>query len=312
MRFLRTPLRPSWHIGAALPRIAASATVGYSTGMSDSRSQSSTSTPDRSAAINDAPLIEIRNATLWRGSTRVFTELNLSIKQGERVAIIGPNGSGKTTLLKTINREIYPVVQDGASVKILGKSDWNVWALRKHIGILSHDLQQRYPPRTRAIDVATSGFHSSIGVHGTVASRVSDDERRRAADVLDSLDMHEHHDTPLCRLSTGQQRRCLLARALVHRPTTLILDEPTSGLDFAASFDFLSRIRRLEDCNVILVTHHLNEVPPEIDRIVVLKAGRVAADGRKTDVLTSELLSEVYETPIRVAEIEGHYVAYPG
>ncbi len=262
--------------------------------------------------MEDVPLIEIRNATLWRGSTRVFTELNLTIGQGERVAIIGPNGSGKTTLLKTINREIYPVVRDGSFVRILGKSSWNVWALRKHIGILSHDLQQRYPPDTRAIDVATSGFHSSIGVHGTIATRVSDDQRRRAAEVLSSLDMQAHHDTPLRKLSTGQQRRCLLARALVHRPKTLILDEPTSGLDFAASFDFLSRIRKLEDCNVILVTHHLNEVPPEIDRVVVLKDGRIAADGSKPKVLISELLSDVYETPVKVAEIDGHYLAYPG
>lgn len=262
--------------------------------------------------MSGVPLIEIRNATLWRGSTRVFHELDLTIDQGERVAILGPNGSGKTTLLKTLNREIYPVVQDGSFVRILGKSNWNVWSLRKHIGLLSHDLQQRYPAHTRAIDVATSGFHSSIGVHGTIADSVTDDERLRAADVLSSLDMGDHLDTPLRKLSTGQQRRCLLARALVHRPGTLILDEPTSGLDFAASFDFLSRIRRLEDCNVILVTHHLNEVPPEIDRVVVLKAGRIAADGSKVDVLTSERLSEVYETPIRVAEIDGHYLAYPG
>lgn len=262
--------------------------------------------------MTNAPLIEIRNATLWRGSTRVFTGLNLTIEKGERVAIIGPNGSGKTTLLKTINREIYPVAEEGSFVKILGKTNWNVWALRKHIGILSQDLQQRYPANTRAIDVATSGFHSSIGVHGTIAARVSDEQRHRAAEVLDSLDMHEHHNTPLGRLSTGQQRRCLLARALVHRPGTLILDEPTSGLDFAASFEFLSRLRRLDDCNVILVTHHLNEVPPEIDRIVVLKAGRIAADGEKRDVLTSERLSEVYETPISVAVLDGHYLAYPG
>lgn len=286
--------------------------VRYSTGMSDSRPQPESAEPGQSAPMRDVPLIEIRNATLWRGSTRVFHRLDLTIEQGERVAILGPNGSGKTTLLKTLNREIYPVVKEGSFVRILGRSNWNVWNLRKHIGILSHDLQQRYSSNTRAIDVAMSGFHSSIGVHGTIAASVTDAERRRAADVLASLDMREHLDTPLGKLSTGQQRRCLLARALVHRPGTLILDEPTSGLDFAASFDFLSRIRRLEDCNVILVTHHLNEVPPEIDRVVVLKAGRIAADGSKREVLTSEILSDVYETPIRVANIDGHYLAYPG
>jgi iron complex transport system ATP-binding protein len=106
----------------------------------------------------------------------------------------------------------------------------------------------------------------------------------------------------------------LLARALVHDPATLILDEPTSGLDFAASFDYLARIRKLarDGRNIAIVTHHLNEIPPEVDRIILLQAGRIAADGSKTEVLRSELLSSVYETPIRVAEVDGFFLAYPG
>ena len=115
-------------------------------------------------------------------------------------------------------------------------------------------------------------------------------------------------------MSSGQQRRCILGRALVHDPATLILDEPTSGLDFAASFDYLSRIRRLarDGRNIVIVTHHLNEIPPKVDRVILLQEGRVAADGEKASVLTSEKLSAVYETPIRVAEVDGYYLAYPG
>ena len=115
-------------------------------------------------------------------------------------------------------------------------------------------------------------------------------------------------------MSTGQQRRCILARALVHRPHTLILDEPTAGLDFAASFDYLQRIRRLSATghNIIMVTHHLNEIPPEIDRVVLLQEGRIAADGHKRDVLTDDRLSDVYGVCIRVTEIDGFYLAYPG
>jgi iron complex transport system ATP-binding protein len=115
-------------------------------------------------------------------------------------------------------------------------------------------------------------------------------------------------------MSTGQQRRCLLGRALVHDPATLILDEPTEGLDFAASFDYLDRILSLSQSghNIVLVTHHLNEIPPEVDRVIVLKSGRIAADGPKKEVLDGELLSSVYETPIRVAEFDGYYLAYPG
>jgi iron complex transport system ATP-binding protein len=115
-------------------------------------------------------------------------------------------------------------------------------------------------------------------------------------------------------LSTGQQRRCLLGRALVHEPHTLILDEPTSGLDLSASFDYLARIRRLaqQGRSLVLVTHHISEIPPEIERIIVLKAGRIVADGQKHVVLDADLLSEVYETSLRLTEQDGHLLVYPG
>jgi iron complex transport system ATP-binding protein len=264
--------------------------------------------------VPDPALIEIHNATIWRGSTRVFEDLNLSIAQHERVAILGPNGAGKTTLLKTINRELYPASIDGSWIRILGKEKWNVWDLRKRIGIVSHDLHNRYTPTTTALEVVVSGFHSSIGVHGTLAQRISQDQIQKARGILHKLGIEALHNIPLRTMSTGQQRRCLLGRALVHEPQTLILDEPTSGLDFAASFDYLRRIRELSSSghNIVLVTHHLNEIPPEIDRVIVLQDGKVAADGDKASVLTAELLSRIYETDIRVAQVDGYFLAYPG
>ena len=259
-------------------------------------------------------LIDIRNATIWRGTTRVFHELTLAIAQHERVAILGPNGSGKTTLLKTINRELYPVVSEGSYVKILGRDHWNVWELRRHIGVVSHDLHNRYTPTTTALEVVVSGFFSSIGVHGTLASGVSRRQLHRADETLRVLGIDVLRDRPLRSMSTGQQRRCLLGRALVHRPDTLILDEPTAGLDFAASFDYLARIRELAASghNIVIVTHHLNEIPPEVERVIVLKEGKIAADGDKASVLRADLLSAVYDTPIRVAALDGHFLAYPG
>jgi len=259
-------------------------------------------------------LIEIRNATVWRGATRVFKGLNLDIRQHERIAILGPNGSGKTTLLKLINRELYPVAAADAWVRILGHKRGNVWELRKRIGVVSHDLQQRYTPETTALQVVVSGFFSSIGVHGLLAERITEEHRRAALHTLQSLGIDALAATPLSAMSTGQQRRCLLARALVHEPDTLILDEPTAGLDFAASFDYLARLRELarNGKNLIIVTHHLNEIPPDVDRVVLLRQGHIAADGSKAEVLTGARLSEVYETQIRVAEIDGYYLAYPG
>jgi len=264
--------------------------------------------------VSEAPLIEIRNATVWRGSTRVFHDFSLTIRQHERVAVLGPNGSGKTTLLKTINRELYPVASDRSSIRILGRDRWNVWDLRRHIGIVSPELQSGFMPNATVLDAIVSGFFSSIGVHRQLRDQIEPAQLKRAEAVMTSLGLEALGNREYQTLSTGQRRRCLLGRALVHDPHTLILDEPTYGLDMSASFDFLHRIRDLarRGRSLVLVTHHLNDIPPEIERVIVLKSGQIVADGPKASVLTGSLLSEVYETDLCLTEIEGHYFAYPG
>ncbi|MBT8077668.1 MAG: ATP-binding cassette domain-containing protein [Gammaproteobacteria bacterium] len=263
--------------------------------------------------MNDSALIEIENATIYRGDTRVFHNFSLRIEQHEQAAILGPNGSGKTTLLKVLNREIYPVVRDESRVRILGRSRWNVWELRSHIGIVSHDLQYRYRASTCGLDVVLSGFLSSVGMHGSLSSRVSATQKMQAMAILDGLGIGELAERPLKNMSTGQQRRCLLARALVHDPDTLILDEPTAGLDLTASFDYLARIRDLvaRGKNIVLVTHLLNEIPPDIERVILLKAGRIVADGRKSDVLNERNLEKTYDTEVRLAIVGDYYLVYP-
>jgi len=255
----------------------------------------------------------IRNATIFRGDTRVFDRLNIVIGRHEQVAILGPNGSGKTTLLKVINREIYPVGNEGAWVKILGRETWNVWDLRSRIGVVSHDLQARYRGSTTGLDVVLSGYLSSVGVHGGLARRLTAAQRERGEAVMRELGIESLADTVLDRMSTGQQRRCLLGRALVHRPDTLILDEPTAGLDLAASFDYLRRLRQQTDQGrtIVLVTHLINEIPPAIDRLILLREGRIVADGPKREILTEENLSRTYGTEVRVTEVGGFFLAYP-
>ncbi len=263
--------------------------------------------------MSDAPLIEIRNATIYRGSTRVFDDFSLTIEQHEQVAILGPNGSGKTTLLKVINREIYPVLKDGSWIRILGRSRWNVWELRSHIGVVSHDLQTKYRNTISGLDVVLSGYLSSVGIHGILAGRISSAQKNAARQIMQDLGVESLADTPLGNMSTGQQRRCLLGRALVHDPDTLILDEPTAGLDLSASFDYLARIRDLvsDGRNIVLVTHLLNEIPPDIERVVLLCEGSVVADGPKEEVLTEDNLHTTYGTAIKLARVDGYYLAYP-
>lgn len=259
------------------------------------------------------PLIDIRNATVYRGENRVFHNLNLAISQGQPTAVLGPNGAGKTTLLKLILREVYPVASKNSSVHVLGRDTWNVWELRSQIGVVSHDLQMRYRGDATGLDVVLSGFLSSIGIHGQLSGRLGTAEIERSKRILAELDISALADTPLASMSTGQQRRCLLARALVHDPASLILDEPTAGLDMAASFEFLARIERLSAAgrNIVVVTHLLSEIPPGIERVILLANGSVVADGRKKEVLTAGNLSSAYGTGIRVAVVDGHYLAVP-
>lgn len=261
----------------------------------------------------DVPLIDIRNATIYRGDTVVFEQLTLCIGQHEPAAILGPNGSGKTTLLKVIMRELYPARRAGSRVRILGRETWNVWELRSRIGVVSHDLQTRYRPTATGLDVVLSGYLSSVGIHGALAARITPGQVQQAESLMADLGVDLLAGTELRRMSTGQQRRCLLARALVHDPDTLILDEPTAGLDFTASFDYMARIRQLAAAgrNIVLVTHLLNEIPPDIERVILLNSGKVVADGPKSTVLTEEHLRRAYGTDVRVTVIDGYYLAYP-
>jgi iron complex transport system ATP-binding protein len=233
--------------------------------------------------------------------------------QNEPIVILGPNGSGKTTLLKVINREIYPVLNDTSSVQILGRDRWNVWELRSHIGIVSHDLHANYHPDATGMDVVLSGFLSSIGVHGLLAKRITAEYRERAFATLEDLGAAELAGRRLKNMSTGQQRRCLLGRVLVHDPDTLVLDEPTAGLDLAASFEYLDRIRRLSAVgkNIVLVCHSLNEIPPEIQRTMLLRDGKIVADGNKNSVLTEENLQKTFGIRLRLTVVDGYYMAYP-
>lgn len=265
------------------------------------------------AHADDAPLIDIRNATVYRGNTRVFERLDLAIAEREQVAIVGPNGAGKSTLLKLVTRELYPVKQPGSTVRILGRERWDVWALRRRLGMVSDDLERRYTAATTATDVVLSGFFASVGVQGRLAERVDDKQREAAARVLADLHLASLADTPIASMSTGQRRRCLLARALVHDPATLVLDEPTTGLDLAARFDLVGRLGALarNGRGIILVTHRLDDIPPEVRRAVVLRAGRIVADGRPEEVFTDRTLSTAYGTAVRVTVVDGRYLVSP-
>ena len=257
------------------------------------------------------PLLNMVNATVYRGSTCVFDRLTLTIEQGCHTALLGPNGSGKTTLLKVMTRELYPVPTEDSVVRLFGEEEWNVWDLRAKLGLVSSDLQQEYVPSATGLEVILSGFRASIGVWPHQS--FSREEQRRAADLLAQLGIGHLADRPYGTLSTGQQRRVLLGRALVHRPGTLLLDEPTNGLDLPASFQYVDVVRRLmrAGTTLLLTTHHLHEIPEEIERVILLKEGRIFADGPRATVLTAQSLSRLYDVPVTLMRHNGTLQAFP-
>ena len=260
---------------------------------------------------SDLPLIEITHATVCRGDNRVFDDFSLTLSQHESVAILGPNGAGKTTLLKLLMREIYPLWRDHPVVRILGKERNDIWELRRQLGIISADLQENYSPEVLGRQVVLSGFFGSVGVWGH--HRLTDEQHVRVESVLSQLDIQPLADRAFGELSSGQQRRLLLGRALVNAPAHLILDEPTSGLDLSATFQYLQTMRELirSGHTLVLVTHHIHEIPPEVTRVVMLNQGEVWADGEKTEMLTESRLSSLYGVDVRLVESAGWYQVIP-
>ncbi|MFZ2499100.1 MAG: ABC transporter ATP-binding protein [Methanosarcina sp.] len=253
-------------------------------------------------------LLELKNVTVFRGGKKVLDSVFLSIAQGENVAIIGPNGSGKSSLIKTFTKEYHPLAAaDGLVLKIMGKETWHVFELRKLLGIVSGDLQQTCCRQIRVQDVVLSGFFSSIGIYYN--HKVTPEMEARAKEVLEFLEISALADRFMCELSTGEARRVLIGRALVNDPQALILDEPTNSLDLKALHSFRESVRKIARSgkSVIMVTHNLEDVIPEIGRVMLIKEGKVFRDGKKEEILTDANLSELFALPIKVLEKEGYY-----
>ncbi|MBF7729112.1 ABC transporter ATP-binding protein [Pseudomonas sp. N040] len=257
-------------------------------------------------------MIELHNISACQQQTRVFEGLSLAIGAHERVAILGPNGAGKSTLLKLLNRELYPVQQADSWLKLFGSDTVNLWQLRSRIGFVSQDLQEDYTPYTSALEVVISGFFGAIGSHAHLQATAAQVARARA--LMEQMGIAGIDACMFQRLSTGQKRRLLLARALVHNPQALILDEPANGLDMGAGLALLSLLRNFCGSGhaMLITTHHIDEIIPEIERVVLLREGRIVADGAKAEILTSAQLSSLYQTPLRVTEQDGWYRCWQG
>jgi iron complex transport system ATP-binding protein len=262
--------------------------------------------------MKPSPFIEIERATVYRGDTCVFHDLSLAIDEGTHAAILGPNGAGKSTFLKLLAGEAHPVPHDETHIRLFGEEQWNVWDVRKRLGLVSHDLQHQYMEQVTGLKVVLSGYYASIGTYAHQDFTYAQISRAHA--VMEELGIGFLIDRRFADMSTGEQRRCLLGRALVHDPVALVLDEPTSGLDLTATFHYLDLVRGFmkKGKTVLLVTHHIHEIPPEVERVLLLKEGRVLRDGDKAQVLTDANLSLLFGCSVALAQANGWYQAFPG
>jgi iron complex transport system ATP-binding protein len=260
-------------------------------------------------SIPAAPLIEFEHVTVMRGHTTALNDLSLRIGLGEHVAILGPNGCGKSTLIKAITRECYPVIQEGSSVRIMGEQRWEVWELRKLLGIVSSDLMATCTRAVSGHEIVLSGFFSSIGIWPHQESEITKDMLQRANRALELMEVPHLADRYTDEMSSGEARRVLIARALVHDPRALILDEPSTALDLSAQYELRSMLRKLAAAGIgiVMVTHHLSDLMPEIERAVLMRGGRIVADGPTREVLVEEKLSALFGRPVELLEREGYY-----
>ena len=243
---------------------------------------------------------EIHNANVWRGDTEALKDFSLNLRAGESTAVLGPNGAGKSTFLKLLTGEVRPEAQRGTPCRLFGEELWAIEELRHRIGVVMPEEVARFEPGEIAADTVLSSLRGAYG--RTRDMRFSQTDKSRAFEAMALMGVTAIRHRPFGELSSGERRRFLVARALVHQPEVLVLDEPSTALDFSASLHLIVTLRQLlqQGRTLVWVTHHPGEIPPEIDRVVLLKNGCIFADGRKRYVLTEKVLTRLYEVDLKV------------
>jgi iron complex transport system ATP-binding protein len=258
--------------------------------------------------VTSLPLIELENVTVQRGQRVALDRVTLSIAQGEHVAILGPNGSGKSTLMKLISRDLYPRrTAEPWSLRILGSERWDLFELRNRLGLVSNDWMQMCTRSFSGLEIVLSGFFGSVGIWPY--HEVTPAMEATAREAMETLEIAHLAERSTDQMSSGEARRFLIARALVHGPQALMLDEPTTSLDLRATRELRQTLSKLarRGIGIVMVTHHLPDIIPEMERVVAIRGGRIVRDGAKRDVLEAGALSELFGLEVEVIERGGYY-----
>jgi len=261
------------------------------------------------------PIVFFENVELRYDNNPVLKNISLSIEEGEHCVILGANGSGKSSLIKLINCELYPSIIEGEFRReILGHERWVVTELRKHLGVVTNDLHTRFAfdcGYLSGFETVLSGCFGTIGLFDHLEN--TKDQMSAAGCAMERLGIEHLREKRLSEMSTGELRKCIVARALVHPVRAILLDEPTVGLDIKAQLDFTLMMRSLANSGttVILVTHHIEEVFEEIQKAVLIKEGEIYVSGAKKEVINSANLSAIFNTKLEVTHSKGRYSIHP-
>ena len=256
--------------------------------------------------------LELRNVEAWLGGHPVLHNINLQLQLRQSTTVLGPNGAGKSSLVKLIDRSLYPIVRPNAHLRLFGSETVNLWSLRSRLGVVSSELEQRFHPKTPIEEVVVSSFFG--------ATRLGRDQHpsplqwEKARDLLDQLQLQSIRERCYGELSDGQRRRLLITRALVHQPEVLVLDEPSRALDLQACHQLLAILRSLirAGTTVVQVTHRVDTIVPEMQRVLFLDGGTIVNSGSPTELLRAKELSELFKTPLEVVEKNGFRQVVPG
>ncbi len=262
-------------------------------------------------------LVEMEHVYVARGQNVVLRDVSLRIGVGESLAILGPNGCGKSTLLKTMTCECYPLVRPETHVRIMGRERWDLTELKRRMGVVSAELPGKQTLTTTGFDAVLTGFFSSSTLWPNLT--VTAEMREKAEEILTLVGGEKLRDKPVGEMSAGQQRRVMIGRALAGNSggragdsQMLLLDEPSNALDMGAQHDLRMMLRGLMErgTTVMLITHHIGDILPEMDRIVMMREGQIVADGTKRELLTGERLGGLFGREIEVRERGGWWSAW--
>ncbi len=261
----------------------------------------------RPARDDRSPLFRIRDASVVRAGSTILHVDDFTLAEGEHLALLGPNGAGKSTFIKLLTREVMPLYREAAPVVFRGNERPTLADIKSCFGVVSASMHAQMSVHLSVIDIVCGGFFGTLGLPRGV--QTDDSMRDVAFAALEKLGIADLSARDVLTLSTGQVRRVLVARELVHDPQVLVFDEPCTGLDPQGMYQIRSTMRTLADegRSIVLVTHYPEDIVPAIERVVLIKDAAIRADGFKRDLLTDETMSALFDAPLRVEERDGWY-----